>query len=95
MCVFFHKAFLLVIMKTLTFTKQRFHRLVKKQTLHIQSIYPMFYDTQTIALLAIVAGLIVLCLGIWHVWNAQQVMGSEMLYLRGQCEMIHKQQRSS
>ena len=47
-------------------------------------------NSRTIALLAIVCGLVVLCLGLWYIWNAQQTFQNEMQYVRNQCEMMQK-----
>ena len=47
-------------------------------------------NSRTVALLAIVGGLVVLCLGIWYIWNAQQSFRSEMLYVRNQCDNLQK-----
>lgn len=47
-------------------------------------------NSRTLALLAIVVGLVVLCLGIWYIWNAQQSFHSEMQYVRTQCDSLQK-----
>ena len=47
-------------------------------------------NSRTVALLAIVGGLVVLCLGIWYIWNAQQSFRSEMQYVRNQCDNLQK-----
>ena len=52
-------------------------------------------DVKTIALLAIVSGLIILCLGLWYVWNSQQILGSEMLYLKDQQELLFNKLKAS
>lgn len=48
-------------------------------------------NSRTIALLAIVCGLVVLCLGMWYIWNTQQLFRSEMQYVRDQCDQLQKQ----
>ena len=48
-------------------------------------------NSRTIALLAIVCGLVVLCLGMWYIWNTQQLFRSEMQYVRDQCDHLQKQ----
>ena len=48
-------------------------------------------NSKTIALLAIVCGLVVLCLGMWYIWNTQQLFRSEMQYVRDQCDQLQKQ----
>ena len=47
-------------------------------------------NSRTLALLAIVVGLVVLCLGMWYIWNAQQSFRSEMQYVRTQCDSLQK-----
>lgn len=41
-------------------------------------------DYKTLALLAIVTGLVIICMGLWYVWNTQQMLGTEVRYLRNQ-----------
>ena len=52
--------------------------------------YPMFFlpalNSRTVALLAIVCGLVVLCLGLWYIWNAQQMLQ----YVRNQCDSLQR-----
>lgn len=60
------------------------------QSIHIMFCLPSL-NSRTVALLAIVCGLVVLCLGLWHIWNAQQTFSSEMQYVRSQCDNLQKQ----
>lgn len=46
---------------------------------------------KTLALLAIVAGLVILCMGLWYVWNTQQLLSTEVCYLRNQHVAIQEQ----
>ena len=52
-------------------------------------IFPM--DYKTMALLAIVTGLVIICMGLWYVWNTQQVLGTEVRYLRNQHISLQEQ----
>lgn len=52
-------------------------------------LFPM--DYKTMALLAIVSGLVILCMGLWYVWNTQQMLGTEVRYLRNQHIAIQEQ----
>jgi len=52
-------------------------------------------DYKTMALLAIVTGLVILCMGLWYVWNTQQMLGTEVQYLRNQHIAIQEQLKKS
>ncbi len=52
-------------------------------------MFPM--DYKTMALLAIVTGLVIICMGLWYVWNTQQVLGTEVRYLRNQHISLQEQ----
>ena len=41
-----------------------------------------YFNTQTLALLAVVAGFVVLCLGMWYLWTMQQQLRTEVQLLR-------------
>lgn len=43
-----------------------------------------FFNTQTLALLAVVVGFVVLCLGLWYVWTNQSQLRTEIQLLRSQ-----------
>jgi hypothetical protein len=51
-------------------------------------------DFKTMALLAIVSGLVVICMGIWYVWNRQQMLGAEVNYIRNQWTTLHQAQNA-
>lgn len=46
-----------------------------------------FFNTQTLALMAVVAGFVVLCLGLWYVWTNQSQLRTEIQLLRSQQPM--------
>ena len=43
---------------------------------------------QTISMLAIVCGLVVLCLGMWYLWTTQQQMQTDMQFMQMQCTQL-------
>lgn len=43
-----------------------------------------FFNTQTLALLAVAVGFIVLCLGLWHLWTNHAQLRTEVQLLRSQ-----------
>ena len=43
---------------------------------------------QTISMLAIVCGLVVLCLGMWYLWTTQQQMQTDMQLMQMQCTQL-------
>ena len=46
-----------------------------------------FFNTQTLALLAVIVGFVVLCLGLWYVWTNQSQLRTEIQLLRSQQPM--------
>lgn len=53
----------------------------------LQSLFPSL-NFQTLSLLAIVAGLVVVCMGIWYIWSMQQQMQTDMQYLQMQQKQL-------
>ena len=43
---------------------------------------------QTISMLAIVCGLVVLCLGMWYLWTTQQQMQTDLQFMQMQCTQL-------
>lgn len=48
-----------------------------------------FFNTQTLALLAVIVGFVVLCLGLWYVWTNQSQLRTEIQLLRSQQPVLN------
>jgi hypothetical protein len=52
-------------------------------------------NTQTLSLLIVVCGLVIVCMGMWYVWSAQQQLQTDMLLLQAQYAQLSGVRSSS